>query len=184
MSMTGNFFWLIAEAGAKASEEGGFGLNTNILETNIVNLAIVIGVLVYFGRGFLGKVLGERQSAIESAIKEAEERKQKAAVALADEQQKLAQAQQEVKRIRAEAEDRAVAAKAAILEQAERDIQRLRESVSQDVDTERAKAIAELRERIAALALQKAESDLPSRLNDDVQRSIVDRSIAMIGGAS
>jgi len=29
----------------------GFGLNTNILETNLVNLAVVIGVLVYFGKG-------------------------------------------------------------------------------------------------------------------------------------
>lgn len=30
---------------------GGFGINTNILETNLVNLAVVIGVLVYFGKG-------------------------------------------------------------------------------------------------------------------------------------
>jgi F-type H+-transporting ATPase subunit b len=52
------------------------------------------------------------------------------------------------------------------------------------VDAERAKAIAELRQRVTALALQKAESELPSRLNDDVQRGIIDRSIALIGGAS
>lgn len=30
---------------------GHFGINTNILETNLVNLAVVISVLVYFGRG-------------------------------------------------------------------------------------------------------------------------------------
>lgn len=29
----------------------GFGLNTNILETNVINLAVVIGSLVYFGKG-------------------------------------------------------------------------------------------------------------------------------------
>ena len=28
-----------------------FGFNTNILETNLINLAVVIGVLVYFGKG-------------------------------------------------------------------------------------------------------------------------------------
>lgn len=30
---------------------GGFGINTNLLETNLINLAVVIGVLVYFGKG-------------------------------------------------------------------------------------------------------------------------------------
>lgn len=33
------------------SPAGGFGLNTNLLETNLINLAVVIGVLVYFGKG-------------------------------------------------------------------------------------------------------------------------------------
>lgn len=174
----------MAEAVAEASEVGEFGINTNILEANVINLAIAIGLLVYFGRGFLGKILSDRRSAIETAIKEAEERRQTAAAALADEQQKLAQAQQEATRIRTAAEERAVTTKAAILEQAERDIQRLRETVTQDVDTERAKAIAELRQRVVALALQKAEAELPSRLNDDSQRDIINRSIAAIGGAS
>jgi F-type H+-transporting ATPase subunit b len=176
--------WLMAATGMEAAEEGGFGLNTDILETNLVNILIVVGLLVYFGRGFLGKILSDRRSAIESAIKEAENRRQQAASALAVEQQKLAQAQQEASRIRAAAEERAVATKAAILEQSERDIQRLRETVFQDVDAERARAIAELRQRVTALALQKAEAELPSHLNDDVQRGIIDRSIAMLGGAS
>jgi F-type H+-transporting ATPase subunit b len=182
--MMGNFLWLMAEAGAEASEPGGFGINFDILESNVINLAIVVGVLFYFGRGFLGKVLSDRRAAIEVAIKEAEERKQQAAAALADEQQKLAQAQQEATRIRQAAEEQATATKSSILSQAERDIERLRESVSQDVNTERDRAIAELRQRIATLALQKAESDLPSRLNDDVQGRIIDSSIATLGGAS
>ena len=174
----------MAEAGMEAAEEGGFGLNTDVLETNLVNILIVVGLLVYFGRGFLGKILSDRRSAIESAIKEAEDRRQQAASALAEEQQKLAQAQQEASRIRAAAEEQATATKAAILAQSERDIQRLRESVFQDVDAERARAIAELRQQVTAMALQKAEAELPSHLNDDVQRGIIDRSIAMLGGAS
>jgi F-type H+-transporting ATPase subunit b len=180
--MMGNFMWLLAEASAEASE-GGFGINFDILETNLINLSIVIAVVVYFGRGFLGKALGDRKSEIATAIQEAEQRKQKAAAALASEQQKLAQAQSEATRIKAAAEEQAANAKAAILAKADQDIQRLRESVSQDVDTEINRAIADLRQRVSVMALQKAEADLPSRLNDDVQRSIVDRSIAMLGGS-
>jgi hypothetical protein len=32
------------------SETESFGINTDILETNILNLAVVIGVLIYYGR--------------------------------------------------------------------------------------------------------------------------------------
>lgn len=32
------------------SKHEGFGLNTDILETNILNLVVVIGVLVYYGK--------------------------------------------------------------------------------------------------------------------------------------
>lgn len=32
------------------SESKGFGINTDIFETNILNLSIVIGLLVYYGR--------------------------------------------------------------------------------------------------------------------------------------
>ena len=30
---------------------GSFGLNTDILATNLINLIVVIGVLVFFGKG-------------------------------------------------------------------------------------------------------------------------------------
>ncbi|QYO64887.1 hypothetical protein [Leptolyngbya sp. 7M] len=89
---------------AEAAHEGGFGLNFNILETNIINLAIVIGVLVYFGRNILGKILADRRSQIEQAIQEAEGRVKEAAAALAEQQRKLAQAQTEAQRIKANAE--------------------------------------------------------------------------------
>ena len=39
-------------------------LNFNPLETNLVNLAIVIGVLVWFLRGFLGGILERRRQVI------------------------------------------------------------------------------------------------------------------------
>lgn len=32
------------------SKHEGFGINTNLFETNILNLVVVIGVLVYYGR--------------------------------------------------------------------------------------------------------------------------------------
>jgi F-type H+-transporting ATPase subunit b len=174
---------LLGADAAEASESGGFGLNLDILETNIINLAIVIGILIYFGRGFLGKVLGDRRANIEAAIREAEKRKKDAAAALADEQQKLAQAQTEAAKIRASAEEAARAATAAILSKAEEDIRRMRENASQDLDREQERVIRELRQRVVTLALQKAESELSSRLDPAKQKELVDRSVSLIGGS-
>lgn len=165
-----------------AAEEGGFGLNFDILETNLINLAIIIGVLFYFGSKFLGKTLSTRQSAIEAAIAEAEQRKQEAATALAEQQQKLAQAQEEAKKILADAEQTATRTQEAILAQAKVDVERMRATAAQDLSSQEAKVMRELQQRIAALALEKAERELPSRLNDDIQRRLVDASIAMLGG--
>lgn len=32
------------------SESEGFGINTDLFETNVLNLSVVLGVLVYYGR--------------------------------------------------------------------------------------------------------------------------------------
>lgn len=179
MVIMGTFFLLAAEA-----EHSGFGLNLDILETNLINLLIIIGVLVYFGKNSLGKTLSDRRAQIEAAIKEAEQRKEKAAAALAEQQQKLAQAKTEAARILSEAEERAKAARASVLAQAEEDIQRMKAAAAQDLSSQQDRVLNELRQRIAALAMQRAEEHLKSQMNDDAQRQLIDRSIAMIGGAS
>jgi F-type H+-transporting ATPase subunit b len=185
----GSVLWLATEASkvasemAEATEGGGFGFNFNILETNLINLAIVIGVVVYFGRQFLGDVLTSRRTAIEEAIQDAEKRRKEAASALAEQQQKLTQSQTEAQRIRASAEENAKANRAAILAKAAEDVQRLKESAAQDLSAAQERAIAQLRERIANLALTQAESHLRGQLNEETQRQLIDRSITLLGGS-
>ncbi len=175
-----NFLILAMEAAEEA--EGGFGLNFDIFEANLINLAIVIGILVYFGRNVLSKTLGDRRAAIAEAIQTAEQRKKDAAVALAEQQQKLAQAQKEAEQIRATAEANAKAAKEAILAQAAVDVERLRDTAAKDLEVEQARAIADLRQRVVAMAIQRVEGQLTDRLDDSAQQQLINRSIAMLGG--
>ena len=81
-----------------ASHGSGFGLNTNIFETNIINLAIVIAGLVYFLRGFLGGILERRRDAILTDLKDAEQRLAEASTALDAVKKDLAEAQQQIGR--------------------------------------------------------------------------------------
>ncbi len=127
----GTFVVLMAEAAAVGGElaEGaeniGFGLNTDILETNLINLAIIITLLFVFGRKVLGNNLKARRETIETAIKNAEQKAAEAAKQLQEAQQKLTQAQAEATRIKAEAQESAKTAETAILEQAAADVEKM-----------------------------------------------------------
>jgi len=176
------FFILATEA--HGAEEGMFGLNTNLFETNLINLAIFVGFLVYFGKKILTDLLNERRETIAQAVKDAVEQQKSAAAALAQEEKNVAQAQVEAERIRQEAQERAKEAQVAIAAQSEKDVQHLREMASQDLTSRQELAIAELRRRVTAMALEKAESRLNSILDDNCQEVIINRSIAELGGGA
>ena len=188
MSIMGTFLLLAAEANAVHSElaegaaEGGFGLNLDIFETNLVNLVILVGILFYFGRKVLSKILNERQANIATAIQEAEGRLKEASTALSQAQEQLKQSQAEAERIRQSAVENAQKAKEALLAKAVQDVERLKQTAAADLNTETERAIAQLRQRVATLALQKVEAQLKSGIADDAQQSLIDRSIAQLGG--
>lgn len=184
MVTIGSLFLLAAEATAAHSEvaEGGFGLNFDVLEANLINLGLLIGILVYFGRPLLRNILSERRSNIEAQIQEAEQRAKEAAAELSEAQEKLTKAQAEAQNILKTAQTSAESAKQAILARSEEDVQKLKETAAADLNSEREKAIAQLRASVVASALQKVETELQTGVADDAQQALIDRSIALIGG--
>lgn len=183
----GSLLWSVAKASifyaeVAAEEAGGFGLNVDILETNLINLVIIIGVLLFFGRKVVGNTLSDRRNKIETEIQAAEKRAKDAAAALAQQQQNLASAQAEAERIRKNAEASAQKARENVLAQAATDVERMREAATQDLNSERERAIAQLRASVVAMALQKVESELQSGIDNETQRRLIDSSIALLGG--
>ena len=174
-----NFILLATEA----AHEGGFGINFNIFEANLINLGLLLGILFYFGSKVVGDVLSARSSRIAQAISEAEQRQKQAAAALAEQQQNLTEAQTKAEEIRKAAQESAKAVKESILAQAAKDIERLKETAQQDLNSEQERVMLELKQRIAAMALEQVESDLNSRLdNDEAQQTLINRSLAQLGG--
>ncbi|NEQ99052.1 MAG: F0F1 ATP synthase subunit B [Cyanothece sp. SIO2G6] len=167
---------------ATEAAEPGFGLNLDLLDTNLINIAIILTLLVVIGRQVLGDVLSSRREKIETAIQDAEQRKKSAAAALADQQQKLAQAQLEAAKIRSDAEQRAESFRQAILAKADTDIEKLRTTAEADLGSQQDRAIAELRQRVAELALAGVERQLSEGIDESTQQRLIDQSIAMLGG--
>jgi F-type H+-transporting ATPase subunit b len=171
----GNFLFL-ATAG-----KGGVGLNLDLIETNLFNLTLVLGFVIVFGRKVLTEILSERRALIETAIKDTEARQKQAAAALEVAKQNLAQAKAEAETIRQSAVTSAASVKAEIAAKAVADIERMQQLAAADTSTEQDKAIAELRARITALAIEKAEAQFKKLLTESAQSTLIDRSIAMVG---
>jgi F-type H+-transporting ATPase subunit b len=174
--MISNFVLLASEAG----ESSGIGFNTDILETNVINLVIVVAFLVYAGRGFIGKILSARLESIQSAIADAEKRQKTASEKLTVQQGRLAQAKTESDNLRKQAEVDAKHAADLILATVDADIARLREAAEQEISTEQDRVIVQLRQQVAEKALASVQSYFDRGLSESTQIELIDRSIALL----
>jgi len=74
------------------AEDKGIGLNLDILETGLLNILALLGILVYTGRDFLGSLLEERKTTIVKGVQDAEDRLNEAQKRLNEAEKQLNQA--------------------------------------------------------------------------------------------
>lgn len=84
------------------AEHQGFGLNTDILETGLINIVLLIAILIYTGRDFLGSLLEERRTTIIKGVQDAEDRLNEAKKRLSEAQKQLNQVNLVISEIRNE----------------------------------------------------------------------------------
>jgi F-type H+-transporting ATPase subunit b len=74
------------------AEDEGIGLNLDILETGLINILLLVAILVYAGRDFLGSLLEERKTTIVKGVQDAEDRFTEAQTRLSEAEKQLSQA--------------------------------------------------------------------------------------------
>ena len=74
------------------AEEEGIGFNSDILETGLINILALVGVLIYAGKDFLGSLLDERKTTIVRSVQDAEDRLNEAQKRLSEAEKQLNQA--------------------------------------------------------------------------------------------
>lgn len=166
-----------------ASHGSGFGLNTNVFDTNIINLAIVIAGLVYFLRGFLGGILERRRAAILADLTDAEERLATATTAVAAAQKEITEAQAKAERISADGQSRAQAIRLESERRTVEEMARIKQDSASDLESEAARVSDQLRREAARLAIEQAMATLPGRLDASAQARLIDQSIQSLGNA-
>lgn len=156
-------------------------LNTDIFETNVINIALLLGGVIYLLSGALGEALSERQKKILGAIQESEERLQEADTRFNESETQLAQAQMVMDSIKSDSENTAKQVKDAVLNDGKVEIERLTSSAKSQITTIEAKVRKQISDYVVALALKRITLQLEGKLNSDLQQQIIDRNISKLG---
>nr|YP_009632781.1 ATP synthase CF0 B subunit [Chlorosarcinopsis eremi]AYQ94506.1 ATP synthase CF0 B subunit [Chlorosarcinopsis eremi]QEP09248.1 ATP synthase CF0 B subunit [Chlorosarcinopsis eremi] len=122
---------------------GGFGINTNIFETNIINLAAVVGIVVTFVGNNLSALLDERKKTILSNLEEANQRALDAQEKLNKAKEQLEAAKKKAQEIREEGITRATSEMNTVVSQHEIRLAKLDEFKNETVQFYQQKAFKE-----------------------------------------
>nr|WRK68007.1 AtpF [Phylloglossum drummondii] len=159
---------------------GGFGLNANLLETNIINSGVVLGPLFYFGKGVLSNLLSNRKQTILSTIRNAEERYEEATDKLKQARTRLQQAKMKADEIRVNGLSRMEGEKQDLVDSADGDLERLEDSKNATIRFEERRGIEQVRQQVSRLALERALEILNIRLNSKLQSRMIDYHIDLL----
>jgi F-type H+-transporting ATPase subunit b len=138
----------------------GFGLNTDLFETNILNLSVVVGIVVTFVGDALSILLDERRKIILSTLQEVDQKAKEV-------QQRLDEAREAVETARIRAQEirnqaiQTVEQENLVMQQMLKDdLRRLQERGGQRIQLERQRMIQFIAQQVANMTLKIAEGSL------------------------
>ena len=157
----------------------GFGFNGNILSTNIINLAVVLGVVISFGGDALRSLLENRKQTIQTNLEQADKKAQEAEERLAQVKNRLERSQQAAKDILEQGRLTADQEKKKSLEQTRNDIARLEQAKEESVRLQQQKAISQVSKQVVGLAFQQVKNKLSPPLDKTIHSSVNDFNIVL-----
>lgn len=171
---------LLGVAGPAAAAAGGGDNPLQELIFSIVNLAILLGVIVYFARKPIIAFFADRREQISSDLDEAAEVLEKAEGRFAEWQRKLIELDREMEQIRSDGRDRAQAEYEGIIADARAVAERIKRDAEAAVDQELRRARNELRDEAALLATELAEKLMREQIGDPDRERLLDEFITRI----
>jgi F-type H+-transporting ATPase subunit b len=157
----------------------GFGLNTNILETNIINLAVVLGVVITFVGDALRSLLKNRKETILNNFREADQRANEAQEKLNQAKLQFESAQKKAIQIREQGIITADQEKKQTLRQTKEDIARLDQIKQETIQLQQQKAMNEVSKQVVLLALTQVKKRLQTHADPSFHVSLNNFSIVL-----
>nr|QWQ50206.1 CF0 subunit I [Pongamia pinnata] len=160
---------------------GSFGFNTDILATNPINLSVVLGVLVFFGKGVLSDLLDNRKQRILRTIRNSEELREGALEQLKKAQARLRKVETEADRFRVNGYSEIEREKLNLINSIYTTLEQLENYKNETIYFKQQRVINQVRHRVLQKALQGALGTLNSCLNNELHLRTVNANIDMFG---
>nr|YP_009571162.1 ATP synthase CF0 subunit I [Basella alba]QBC66615.1 ATP synthase CF0 subunit I [Basella alba]WLS54847.1 ATP synthase CF0 subunit I [Basella alba] len=160
---------------------GSFGFNTDILATNLINLSVVIGVLIFFGKGVLSDLLDNRKQRILNTIRNSEELRGKAIEQLEKARARLRKVEMEADQFRVNGYSEIEREKINLINSTYKTLEQLENYKNETIHFEQQRAINQVRQRVFQQALQGALGTLNSCLNNELHLRTINANIGMFG---
>nr|UUL98414.1 ATP synthase CF0 subunit I [Celosia argentea] len=160
---------------------GSFGFNTDILSTNLINLSVVLGVLIFFGKGVLSDLLDNRKERILSTIRNSEELRGKAIEQLEKARARLKKVETEADQFRVNGYSEIEREKMNLINSIYKTLEQFENYKNETIQFEQQKAINQVRQRVFQQALEGALGTLNSCLNNELHLRTINANIGMLG---
>nr|UFA47616.1 ATP synthase CF0 subunit I [Physospermopsis delavayi]UFA48041.1 ATP synthase CF0 subunit I [Physospermopsis rubrinervis]UFA48126.1 ATP synthase CF0 subunit I [Physospermopsis shaniana] len=160
---------------------GSFGFNTDILATNLINLSVVLGVLVFFGKGVLSDLLDNRKQRILNTIRNSEELRGGAIEQLEKARTRLRKVKMEADQFRVNGYSEIEREKLNFINSTSKTLKQLENYKNETIQFEQQRAINQVRQRVFQQALQGALGTLSSCLNNELHLRTIRANIGMLG---
>lgn len=161
----------------------GFGFNTNLLETNILNLAVVLPLVFSLGKDTLTSILDTRREKILSSLRSADDRFKQAQLELDAAKSELALATEKVKEIQQEGQKTMEALRLEETKRYEELHRRFDDLKVETVRLEEEKVVNAFRQQLINVAFEKAVEGIRSRMNEKLHRKYIDTKIALMNSS-
>nr|YP_009179716.1 ATPase I subunit [Isatis tinctoria]YP_010318032.1 ATP synthase CF0 subunit I [Isatis cappadocica]ALL45406.1 ATPase I subunit [Isatis tinctoria]QKK44335.1 ATPase I subunit [Isatis tinctoria]UDP56051.1 ATPase I subunit [Isatis tinctoria]ULC80056.1 ATP synthase CF0 subunit I [Isatis cappadocica]UZH32753.1 ATPase I subunit [Isatis tinctoria] len=160
---------------------GSFGFNTDILATNPINLSVVFGVLLFFGKGVLNDLLDNRKQRILNTIRNSEELREGAIQQLENARARLRKVETEADQFRVNGYSEIEREKVNLINSTYRTLKQLENYKNETILFEQQRTINQVRERVFQQALQGAIGTLNSCLSNELHLRTINANIGMFG---
>nr|QWY85097.1 ATP synthase CF0 subunit I [Diospyros mespiliformis] len=160
---------------------GSFGFNTDILATNLINLSVVLGVLIFFGKGVLSDLLDNRKQRILNTIRNSEELREGAIEQLEKARARLRKVEMEADQFRVNGYSEIEREKWNLINSTYKTLEQLENYKNETILFEQQRAINQVRQRVFQQALQGALRTLNSCLNNELHLRTISANIGIFG---
>jgi F-type H+-transporting ATPase subunit b len=154
--------------------------NTGLMFWTLLIFIVLLVILSRFAFKPLTAAVEARERKLDEAIKAAQDDRQAAAALLADQQRAVETARADAQRLLAEARTTGEKLRAEMLEQTKHQQHELLARARAEIDTERKRAIADLRREAVELALAGASKVIERNLDDQTNRKLVESFLATV----